>query len=113
MMELLMVIMIIAVLAGLVVSIAAIAGRKSDRAKALADMESIRNKLEEYRIEHGGYPDSEAAMGGLGIANDPWGWPYIYNHDPKAGKFTYSLYSRGPDAKEGTSDDVSIETGGN
>lgn len=108
-----MVIMIIAVLAGLVVSIAAIAGRKSDRAKALADMELIRNKLEEYRIEHGGYPDSETAMGGLGVANDPWGWPYVYDHDPKASKYTYSLYSKGPDRVAGTVDDVSIETGGN
>lgn len=110
MMELMMVVLIIAVLAGLVLSVAGVAARRSDRAKAIADMEKMKNALEDWRVDNGRYPDT-LAMGKIATPSDPWGRAYIYVHDPNTAKFTYSLLSLGPDGQSNTADDVSMDKG--
>ena len=59
--ELMTVIAIIAVLAGLILGIAGYAVRKADISRAMADMEKIKNALEEYRLAYGPYPTNRVA----------------------------------------------------
>jgi len=54
--ELLTVIAIIAILAGMILGVAGLATRKSDHSRAVADMEKIKNAMEEYRVAYGSYP---------------------------------------------------------
>jgi len=102
-----MVIPMVAILVGLVISIAGIAGRKNDRAKALADMEEIKDLIEEYRLQNGTYPTSLAAA--KADKNDPWGRAYSYTRPTK---FAYEVYSVGPDGQANTGDDVGVSRGG-
>ena len=111
--EIMVVVAIIAILAGLVLGTAGYATRKADHSKAVADMEKIKNGLEEYRLQYGGYPENlnednpKALSAALwekpqddGIKPflimkgwnddaiqydvlDPWGNPYHYYYNPK------------------------------
>ena len=56
--EIMVVVAIIAILVGMVLGTAGYATRKSDHSKAVADMEKIKNGLEEYRLQYGRYPDN-------------------------------------------------------
>ena len=114
--ELMTVIAIIAILAGIVIGVAGYATAKADRGRAIADMEKIKNVLEEYRVENGGYftnavdtPMSGASFTALyrykkdlNLTNDPWGNPYYYK---RTAQFQYVLWSLGPD-KISPADDV-------
>ena len=124
--ELMTVIAIIGILAGLILGIAGYASRKADRSKAMSDMEHIRNALEEFRLQYGKYPavgDSDAltnaftvteltrlrnvAASNLNIGlqfEDPWGNGYWYCGESD---FSYQLWSFGPDRRE-TNDNVDI-----
>lgn len=139
--ELLTVIAIIAILAGLVLGVAGYANRKASVARAEADIEKIRNALEEYRAQYGGYPvnpvgqeaNSAVLTSNLwykpqqdGLAPflvmkgwndpdvytnriiDPWGRDYRYLQDPGSGRFTYKLWSEGPDASD-AADDIGVK----
>ena len=59
--ELMTVIAIIAILAGLILGIAGYAVKKADVSRAMADMEKIKNALEEYRVAYGSYPTNTVA----------------------------------------------------
>jgi type II secretion system protein G len=59
--ELMTVIAIIAVLAGLILGVAGYATRKADYSRAMGDMEKIKNALEEYRLAYGSYPTNTVA----------------------------------------------------
>lgn len=61
MVELLAVITIIMILAGLVLGAAAWAGRKADIGRCLARMQTIKNALEEYKFDYGKYPQLSSA----------------------------------------------------
>jgi type II secretory pathway pseudopilin PulG len=105
-----MVILIIAILAGLVLSISGIVARRADRARAASDMERIKNALEAFRVSQGEYPASTSGLGSYGLTNaptDPWGRAYDYQPQ----KYTFTLRSLGPDGKGDTSDDVSAAKG--
>lgn len=118
--ELLAVIGIIALLMGLVVGLSGYASRKADRARAVAQLEKIKNALEEYRTRMGAYPDTgtqtQVTDGAFGRAMtsgvpvvvrsdlvyvDPWGRPYFYQ---RVSPFQYRLWSAGPDALDGGDD---------
>ncbi len=121
--ELLAVIAIIGMLAGIVFGIAGYASKKSDRAKALTDLERIKMALEEYRIENGSYYDGGGASstdaafsnavaryvnGGIRTA-DPWGREYRY---ALAGGQGYRLWSTGPNTNAvNPEDDVDSASG--
>ncbi len=105
--ELLAVIMIIAVLGGIVLGIAGYAARRSEDSRARADLQLLRNALEEYRLERGAYPAMdmitlntwEAELGDFTnqfvdlTFMDPWGEPYQFRNQ---GRFSFDLYSMGP-----------------
>ncbi|MDD2237783.1 MAG: type II secretion system protein GspG [Kiritimatiellae bacterium] len=59
--ELLAVMMIIGILAGLILGVSSYASRKASESKAIAEMQKIKNACEEYKIKYGKYP---------GVVND-------------------------------------------
>jgi len=126
--ELLVVIGIIGVLSAMILGLAGYASRKSARSKAIATMGHIQNCLEEYRVKKNEYPDisskqlrsavtsvvpeymwveADSAAKWEANANtnawlDPWEQVFIYN---RSSRFSYKLYSTGPNFKE-SSDDI-------
>jgi len=58
MVELLAVITIIMILAGLVIGLTGYAGRKADLAKAQSNLEMIKHALSDYKLDYGTYPAS-------------------------------------------------------
>ena len=120
--ELMLVVVIIGILAALVIP--KIAGN-SERARvtaANADIKGgIKSALGQYEVDNGFYPKNlqdlivqpsnaknwhgpyfESAK----LPVDPWGNAYIYYFPGKHNPTGYDLLSPGPDAKEGTDDDI-------
>ena len=120
--ELLAVIIIIVILVGIVMGFSGYAGRKSDVSRARADLEYIKNILEEYRVNRGSYPvtiNGGVFTNGTFFASltnglppsvtfdtnkcsrsDPWGNSYVYD---RLTAYSYLLWSCGPDGTNGTS----------
>ena len=74
--ELMTAIAIIAILVGLIFGIAGYAMRKANQSRAVADMEKIKNALEEYRAVYGLYPANT-------VANDSTTWiSNLWRHSP-------------------------------
>jgi general secretion pathway protein G len=118
--ELMLVVTIIGILAALVIP--RIAG-KSEQARvtaAHADIYGgIKTALDSYEVDNGFYPKSlqELIQQPSNARNwhgpyleqlpvDPWNDPYIYYYPGKHNPNSYDLLSVGPDAKEGTDDDI-------
>ena len=127
--ELMVVVVIIGILAGLVLGITSYATRKASTSNAIAEIETIRNALEEYRLEHQGYPVVSNVTPVLDVAfrpyrewmsnnvsdvvnpaifEDPWGQSYQYE---SLSKYRYRLYSLGQDLVDGTGDEVDSSKG--
>lgn len=116
--EVLAVMAIIAVLAGMILGISGYATAKSDESKAIADIEYIKQLLADHRTDHGYYPKSSSknSIFTNTIANldntfyvntsalrDPWEARYCYWRDDvspgNGNKFIVYVWSRGPDGK--------------
>jgi len=125
--EMLAVMAIIAILAGIVVAGSSFIQREADRKRARAGLEKIKIALEEYRLARGRYPD-QTFNGAMTNANwavlstlardfkhpadaeDPWGRPYYYTN---RSRFSYLILSRGPNAdNNATWDDITNEMAG-
>lgn len=100
MVELMTVMVIIAILAGLVLGVSTFAQQKGRETRAKADLENYRDALEEYRLAYGSYPLLlSKATNGLPVtvdAIDPWQRSYVYLYDTNR-PGTYVLYSKGKD----------------
>jgi len=106
--ELLVVMAILAILAGLGVKGYTFARRQAKEALAKSEIEKLRNALEEFRVQFGRYPQQETP-GGIprldDLTNavddveltDPWGRPYQY---VCTDRFLYSIWSEGQDVQE-------------
>lgn len=123
--ELLAVTAIIAIVAGIVLGISGYASKKSDRAKALSDLEKLKMAMEEYRMVKGRYFNASGDVttitdGGQAFSNvlsqyatglrmtDPWGRPYRYaNSTP----YVYRMWSKGPQDDPVSSDDIDSSKG--
>ena len=109
--ELMVVILLMAVLGGIVLGVTGYAARKGARARAFADIEHIKNALEQYRMDYGGYPalsgdmttdtpawkDMREALTNYNaeiVFTDPWGRSYIFESQ---GRYQFRLWSYGPD----------------
>ena len=117
--EMLLVVTIIGILAALVIP--KIVGR-SEQARttaAHADISSIKTALDAFEVDNGFYPKSltdlvqspSNAKNWHGpyldkVPTDPWGNNYVYYNPGKHNANSFDLLSIGPDAKEGTDDDV-------
>ena len=119
--ELLVVIVIIGLLAGLVVPRYFDTVGKSKAKVARAQMDALENALDQYRLEVGAFPTAEQGLDALmtapaGVAKwqgpylkkavplDPWGHPYLYKLSES--KKEVDLISLGSDGQPGGSDDA-------
>lgn len=121
--ELLVVIVIIGLLATIVAINVIPAGSKARVEKAKADIATLEQALEQYRLDNMTYPASTDGLGALTAApagltqperyrqggyikklpDDPWGRPYHYEAPGKKGAF--DIYSLGADGQSGGSGD--------
>ena len=105
--ELMVVIVILGLLATVVViNVMPAAGRAAATA-ARADISSLVQAAEMYRIEHRRYPTSDEGIAALveaghvrRLRNDPWGNPYRYVAPGREGR-PFDIMSYGADGREG------------
>lgn len=108
-MELLLVVLIISILMGIVLGFTGYASRAAARSRALADIQKIKDALEQYRLANGTYPTVSGDMTAAPWApfraaltnyvrdlnfTDPWGRGYRFESQ---GRFQFKLWSYGPD----------------
>ena len=126
--EILVVLAIIGLLAGLAISNSdKIFGHSQEAVAKIFVRDSLKTSLVRYRIELGDYPSTAEGMQALLTAPankgdrwrgpyidspgsklpvDPWGEPYQYRYPGTKNKGGYDLFSKGPDKVEGTDDDI-------
>ncbi len=126
--EILVVITIITLLAGLTIANVGklFGGSQVDIAKLFVT-QSMKTPLVTYRLHMGSYPSTEEGLQALVTAPagktdrwrgpyvaegtkvpilDPWGEPYLYRYPGVHNKDSYDLWSKGPDKTDGTDDDI-------
>jgi general secretion pathway protein G len=115
--ELLLVMTILAILAGIVLPKLAGRGEQAKETAAVADMASIKTALSMFEVDNGGYPASRDGLGALmqkprDASNwrgpyleknpvDPWGNAYVYEKPGKKNPTGYDLYSKGQSGQGG------------
>jgi general secretion pathway protein G len=119
--EILLVVVIIGILAGLVVPNLVGRGEETRVKAAEADINGgIAAALDLYELDTGSYPDKledlvvdTGSVNGWrgpyikkGLPKDPWGNPYIYKKPGQNNASGYDLSSAGKDGQENTKDDV-------
>ena len=117
--EILLVMTIIAILAALVIPKMVGRSEQARTTAAHADLSSIKTALDAFEVDNGFYPKSIQDLVTLPgnaknwhgpylekVPSDPWGNTYNYYFPGKHNQSSYDLLSIGPDAKEGTGDDV-------
>lgn len=90
---------------------------KSESGAAAAQIEALRQALDQYRLNIGQYPTAEQGLQALNnapssepkwsgpylsksVPNDPWGRPYIYRQ-PGSHDADFDLFTLGKDGKPG------------
>ena len=126
MMELLVVLGILALLAGLAITnVGSIFGGAQTQTARLFVNDSLKSPLFTYNLHMGGYPTTAEGLNALIVAPtdkadrwhgpylepakiplDPWGEPYQYASPGTRNKATYDLWSKGPDKISGNEDDI-------
>lgn len=123
--ELLVVVAIIALLAGYVGPRYFGQIGKSEVSAARAQIDALDKSLDQYRLDTGHYPTTEQGLAALNVAPhnepkwrgpylkkavpaDPWGNPYIYRQPGEHGEF--DLLSYGKDGQPGGSDEAADVT---
>lgn len=126
--EILVVVAIIGLLAGLfITNTDKIFGQSQDVVARVFVRDSLKTSLVRYKIDMGDYPTTAEGLQALITAPanggdrwhgpyvelsgnqlplDPWGQPYQYLHPGVKNKDAYDLFSKGPDKTEGTADDI-------
>ena len=131
--EILVVLAIIGLLAGLAITnVDKIFGGAQVSTVRLQVRDSMRTPLTSYRIHMGDYPTTAEGLQALisapssksdkwhgpyleppRIPTDPWGEPLQYAYPGTRNKGSYDLWSKGPDKQSGTEDDIgNWDTGG-
>jgi general secretion pathway protein G len=123
--ELLVVVVIIGLLAGLVAPRYFDQVSKSNTKIAKAQIDSLEKALDQYRLDVGAYPTTEQGLAALNnkppslekwagpylkksVPNDPWGAPYVYKSPGEHGD--YDLQSYGSDGQPGGSGEAADVT---
>jgi len=121
--ELLLVLVILSILAGIVG--VRFAGQSADAKikAARAQITEFGTALDTYEIKAGGYPTTQQGLDALvnepsgvedwpgpllskAVPNDQWGKPWQYRSPGEQNTQGYDLWSFGPDGSEGTDDDI-------
>lgn len=128
--EIILVVVIIALLAGLVLTKIAGKGKQARIAAAQAQIASLKSSLNSFEIDCGRFPTSSEGLEALivrpaslgenvqwrayldenKVPLDPWGRAYIYQCPGAANTDGFDLYSVGPDGQQGTQDDIGNAT---
>ena len=109
--EILAVVVIILILAGLILSMAGKATRDADIASTRGILSRIATAVDHYKAENGTYPPQPLVATALDFEYKPsevsgtvfidaWGNGIQYTYDPAVSS-TYRLWSKGPDGKTG------------
>jgi general secretion pathway protein G len=126
MMELLVVLAILGLLAGLAITnVQGIFGGAQQNTAQLFVKETMKTSLFTYRMTMGDYPSTADGLQALltppgnkaaswkgpyveggKIPVDPWGEPYQYASPGTKNKNGYDIWSKGPDKQSGTADDI-------
>jgi len=124
--EILVVLAIIGLLAGLAITnVDKIFGGAQVGTVQIFVKESMKTSLTTYRIQMGDYPSTAEGLQALierpankgerwngpyisggKIPLDPWGEPYQYAYPGTKNKGSYDLWSKGPDKQGGSEDDI-------
>ena len=126
--EILVVLGIIGLLAGLTLSnVGNVFGNSQVAVARLMVTQSLKTPLTTYRLQIGDYPSTEEGLQALFTAPpnkadrwrgpyveqgtkfpllDPWGEPYQYRYPGTHNKGGYDVWSKGPDKIDGTDDDI-------
>jgi general secretion pathway protein G len=109
--ELMVVIVIIGLLATVVVINVTPSLDRGAVTKARADISTLEQGLEIYRLNNLRYPSSDEGLQALvaggfvkRLPNDPWGNPYLYASPGGEGR-AFDVYSYGADGRQGGSDE--------
>ena len=105
--EMLVVITIIAIMAGMMVGISKYANRAMRESSAHSEVERMANCLQDYFVNNGCFPNSLTKItnnlsssfdfNNAGTPLDPWDNEYVYTNS----SLSYTLYSCGPDGLDG------------
>ncbi|MDD2486288.1 MAG: type II secretion system major pseudopilin GspG [bacterium] len=119
--ELLVVMVILVLLAGVVTIVVVKRVEEARHAKAISDIESIGNALDQFYLHTGRYPATDEGLEALrvkpqsdvngwngpyvkrSIPADPWGREYAYECPGSNNADSYDLSSMGRDGREGGS----------
>ncbi len=111
--ELILVTVIIAVLAGMVTLNLRGTARDAKIRSALGDIKTYQSAIDIFALEHNDqFPKTlDALVSGSKkylreLNNDPWGNPYVYIVPGEHHRDSYDIFSMGPDGARGTADDV-------
>lgn len=122
--EILVVVAIIGLLAGLLLNNAdKIFGSAQTAIAGSVVRDTFKTSLVRYKIDIGEYPSTADGLNALvtapanagdrwkgpyadKIMPDPWTEPYQYRYPGTHNKGGYDLYSKGPDKTDGTADDI-------
>ncbi len=124
--EVILVVVIIAMLAGIVLTRLHGHSEKARIAAAKAQISSIKTALGSFEMDCGRFPTTSEGLIALvvkpsdltpaakwqpymeesKIPSDPWGWEYLYRCPGSENTTGYDLLSPGPDGEEGTEDDI-------
>ena len=123
-MEIMLVVAIIALLAGLLVNSQIGVLDTGKETAARANMQTVRMNLVNYNMVAGNFPSTEQGIKALvtrpegeprplswkklmdEVPTDPWGKPFMYERPGKKHPESFDIYSVGKDGKAGTDDDV-------
>lgn len=124
--EILVVIAIVGLLAGLfIANTEKIFGQSQESIARVFVRDAMKLPLMAYTRDLGSYPSTAEGLAALVTApanagerwrgpyiegnkvpTDPWGEPYQYRYPGTRQKGSYDLFSKGPDKTEGTADDI-------
>lgn len=123
--EIMLVVMIIALLAGSAIYLMRGNVDEARRTRCEADIEGIKTQLQLYEVHNGNVPTTEQGLKALTqrptgdpqprkwrqlmpeVPLDPWGTEYqLRNPASKSTKDSYDLFSAGKDRKPNTDDDI-------
>ena len=106
--ELMVVVIVLAALAGMVVPRLVDRPDKMKAKIVLSDIRHIDTQLKIYRLDNGEYPNALGSIEGEFDVKleDPWDRQYYYKYPGSKGRAPYDIYSAGPDGEEGSSDDI-------
>jgi general secretion pathway protein G len=115
--ELLLVLTILAILAGIVLPKIAGRGEQARETAAKADMASIKTALSMFEVDNGYFPRGRDGLQALMVKPreaqnwrgpylekapvDPWNNPYVYENPGKKNPTGYDLYSKGQTGQGG------------